>query len=181
MKLTCDICGGELQMNPAGTGASCTRCGMTYSVERLRKKLESGASIQTQHPETSAGEILYDVQTYEKVPDSQEEKIYDSPVYEQVPAQRTLRILRKPVVLHLFKAVVILDGSQTIPLGKGNTVLSIPVTPGEHTILVKIANGSGLSDVGPINFRVDQRDWEGQLYAVRGAWDFTWRLELWEV
>ncbi len=38
MKLTCDLCGGELEMNTAGQGAVCKYCGLTYSAERLKEK-----------------------------------------------------------------------------------------------------------------------------------------------
>ena len=38
MKISCDLCGGELQMEAGGQGARCTVCGMVYSLERLREK-----------------------------------------------------------------------------------------------------------------------------------------------
>ncbi|MBE6982048.1 MAG: hypothetical protein E7437_07010 [Ruminococcaceae bacterium] len=40
MKLTCDLCGGNLQVEAGGTGASCVSCGLTYSMERLREKMQ---------------------------------------------------------------------------------------------------------------------------------------------
>ncbi|MBQ3088375.1 MAG: hypothetical protein IJC36_01945 [Clostridia bacterium] len=45
MKLTCNICGAPLQMNPNNNGAFCTNCGMNYSVESLRNKLNAGANV----------------------------------------------------------------------------------------------------------------------------------------
>jgi len=39
MKLVCDICGGELEMEVGGKRAKCVNCGMTYSIERLKEKL----------------------------------------------------------------------------------------------------------------------------------------------
>ena len=39
MKLTCDLCGGTLQVNPGGQGATCSTCGLGYTMERLREKL----------------------------------------------------------------------------------------------------------------------------------------------
>lgn len=39
MKLTCDLCGGQLLMGGGGQSASCTVCGLLYSMERLREKL----------------------------------------------------------------------------------------------------------------------------------------------
>lgn len=39
MKLTCDLCGGPLQMNAGAQDASCKNCGLCYSLEMLRQKL----------------------------------------------------------------------------------------------------------------------------------------------
>lgn len=39
MKLTCDLCGGELQINSGGKSATCANCGLGYTMERLREKL----------------------------------------------------------------------------------------------------------------------------------------------
>lgn len=39
MKLTCDLCGGQLMVGSGGQSASCTVCGLLYSMERLREKL----------------------------------------------------------------------------------------------------------------------------------------------
>ena len=41
MKITCDLCGSALQMNMNGQGATCTSCGMIYSMEHLREKLKA--------------------------------------------------------------------------------------------------------------------------------------------
>lgn len=45
MKLTCDLCGGELQMNACGQGACCANCGLEYSKERLMEMLNSGTTV----------------------------------------------------------------------------------------------------------------------------------------
>lgn len=37
MKLTCDLCGGDLQMNPGG--AVCCNCGLEYGEDRIREKM----------------------------------------------------------------------------------------------------------------------------------------------
>ncbi len=39
MKLTCDLCGGQLMVGSGGQSASCTVCGLLYSMDRLREKL----------------------------------------------------------------------------------------------------------------------------------------------
>ena len=47
MKLTCDVCGGALQMNAGAQEATCKICGMCYSIEVLRSKLaQRGISVQ---------------------------------------------------------------------------------------------------------------------------------------
>ena len=43
-KLTCDLCGGTLEINKGGKGATCIECGLTYSMEHLREKLGIGTS-----------------------------------------------------------------------------------------------------------------------------------------
>jgi hypothetical protein len=42
MKLTCDLCGGALQMNAGAQDASCKNCGMCYPLEMLRERLKAG-------------------------------------------------------------------------------------------------------------------------------------------
>lgn len=44
MKLTCDLCGGPLQMNAGAQDASCKNCGLCYSLEILRQKLGFGGA-----------------------------------------------------------------------------------------------------------------------------------------
>lgn len=39
MKLSCDICGGALEITSGGQGASCTVCGLGFTMVRLREKL----------------------------------------------------------------------------------------------------------------------------------------------
>ena len=39
MKITCDLCGGMLQINSGGQGATCENCGIGYTMARLREKL----------------------------------------------------------------------------------------------------------------------------------------------
>lgn len=66
MKLGCDLCGGALQMNLGGQGATCTACGMGYTMERLREKL-SGQTVR-QDPPKPKDEIIYEVQDWAVVP-----------------------------------------------------------------------------------------------------------------
>lgn len=39
-KLCCDICGGTLVMQAGGETAICDSCGMQYSIERMREKVQ---------------------------------------------------------------------------------------------------------------------------------------------
>ena len=50
MKLTCELCGGALQMNLGGQGATCTTCGLTYPMERLREMLNGNTSVKPEPP-----------------------------------------------------------------------------------------------------------------------------------
>lgn len=47
--ITCDLCGGRLQIDAGGQSASCTECGMPHSIERVREKLS--ADVQGKTPE----------------------------------------------------------------------------------------------------------------------------------
>ena len=38
--LVCDVCGGNLQMDASGKTATCQFCGMQYSIERMREKIQ---------------------------------------------------------------------------------------------------------------------------------------------
>ncbi len=48
MKLTCDLCGGELQRKP--DGAVCANCGMEYDEERLREKIDEQKTVTPSEP-----------------------------------------------------------------------------------------------------------------------------------
>ena len=50
MKITCDLCGGSLQINMGGQGATCLSCGLTYPMERLREMLNGNASVKPEPP-----------------------------------------------------------------------------------------------------------------------------------
>lgn len=46
MKLTCDLCGGDLQMNADGQSAYCVYCGLEYPKERLTEMLNSSTPVK---------------------------------------------------------------------------------------------------------------------------------------
>ena len=45
MKLTCDLCGGELRTDLGVQGATCSVCGLVYPVERLREMLAGSEPV----------------------------------------------------------------------------------------------------------------------------------------
>lgn len=55
MKLSCELCGGLLRMEPGGGSALCTACGLGYSVERLRELL--GVRKAESEPEDPPGSL----------------------------------------------------------------------------------------------------------------------------
>lgn len=79
MKITCDLCGGALQINLGGQGATCTNCGLSYTMDRLREKLNGQNTPQDPpkpeppKPEPPKPEppkpvdIIYNIDTWEMV------------------------------------------------------------------------------------------------------------------
>ena len=178
MKLTCDICGGTLQMNSGGTGATCVNCGMTYSVDRLREKLGGPADIPdaTYTPMENSPEQM-----------PQEETIYDATNYgKNVSASgsaplRTLRITRKRSFI-LFKAAVFIDGQQCAVLEKSGQVIEIPVAPGLHRISFRVATANGITEADNAwTFHVSERDWYGVFYMQRSAFGASCKFDMHEI
>ena len=50
MKISCELCGGALQMNVGGQGATCAVCGLSYPMERLREMLAARTAVKTEAP-----------------------------------------------------------------------------------------------------------------------------------
>lgn len=76
MKITCDLCGGALQINMGGQGATCLSCGLTYPMERLREMLTGNTAVKPEPPKPEPptpvppkpdDEFIYDVTDWEKV------------------------------------------------------------------------------------------------------------------
>lgn len=72
MKLTCDLCGGTLQMNLDGNGAVCTNCGLTYPMERLREMLNRKTPVEDTPTEPKASPLRQE-------PDVPAQRGYDAP------------------------------------------------------------------------------------------------------
>lgn len=88
MKLTCDLCGGTLQMNLNGQGATCTNCGLTYPIERLREMLNNKAPDKTPVEDTPAEPKAAPPRQEQDVP---AQRGYDEPF--TVAAQETAKAL----------------------------------------------------------------------------------------
>ena len=48
MKLTCDLCGGELQVKPGGV--ACSNCGLEYGEYRIREKMAEQKPVPDPKP-----------------------------------------------------------------------------------------------------------------------------------
>lgn len=84
--LLCDVCSGQLVMNSGGQGATCSVCGITYSIDRLREKVQvqsyqSGVTVNvmTNAPKAETLEELQFLgKKYLKLCDwANAEKVYD--------------------------------------------------------------------------------------------------------
>ncbi len=84
--LLCDVCQSMLVMNTGGQSATCSNCGISYSVERLREKIQSQSiqpgvtvNVMTNQPlSETLEELQFLGKKYLKLCDwSNAEKIYD--------------------------------------------------------------------------------------------------------
>lgn len=79
MKLTCDVCDSPLEMNGGGRGATCTQCGLTYSLERLKEKMRDQSAVR------AAEEVVYDIPEEDIIYEvAEEDVVYDVDNYEVV-------------------------------------------------------------------------------------------------
>lgn len=164
MKLICDLCGGELQMSTDSQGATCASCGINYSLDSLRQKLNAQIQTPTQtNPAFSAC--------------SQSE-----PANAQ-PAIRELILYRKFDLQALLYAVaIIVDGEEVAVLGSKGGELSIPITPGDHEVyaIVKRENKKVEAVLDTANIHVSDHNFCGQFYVRRTAWNAYWQFDLYE-
>lgn len=159
MKLTCDVCGGELQMTSGGQTAVCVNCGITYSIERLREKLD----IQ---PADSTNVDDHNKKTHQCSNDS--------------TSTRYLRIRRK-VDLFVCKAAVIIDGQQCATLENLGKETVIPISQGTHRIFIRVASAAGITDMDELTFHVKDHDWYGEFWLHRGAFKASYKFDLQEL
>ena len=148
MKLTCDICNGELQMLSGGQSAACVNCGIKYPLERLREKMQGAAPSQSGSTEAA-------------------------------PVQSTVMknfIITRKVDLTLCSAAVIIDGNPVKLNGQGKTTV-IPISQGVHDVVLRVADGTGVKDIGQVTISVGNFDWEGKFWLHRGAFKAAYRFE----
>ena len=164
MKLTCDLCGGELQMNTDSQGAICTNCGMNYTLDSLRKKLNAQSKPPTQS--NTAFSSCSPTQ----------------PANVQ-PATQELILSRKfDLQAMLYVVTVVLDGEEVVQLGSKGGQVSIPITPGDHQIYAIVKRDGKKVDavLDTFDIHVGNHNWCGQFYIRRTAWNAYWQFEMWE-
>lgn len=148
MKLTCDLCGGALEMDASGQKASCVNCGMEYTKERLMEKLN----------ENKGGKASAEA------PDSK-------------PIMHNLFLKRKFNLSGcIAKVEVILDGKRCAILGSRGEAC-VPVSEGEHEIFVRVV-GPVITELQKQKFCVKDQDVYGLFYLRQTAFSGTWMFEL---
>lgn len=149
MKLSCDICGGALQMNPGGQKASCTQCGMEYFKERLMEKVNLTTPVVQTPPAEPTRPSMYNLYLKQKF------NLFST----------------YPVEAHVF-----LDGEQCAILGSKG-VVCIPVTEGVHEIVAFTKDTSGIPPMQPVKFEIRGGDVCALLYLRRTVTGVAWVFE----
>jgi len=172
MKLTCDICGGDLQMAAGGQGATCTVCGVTYDIGRLREKL--GAPAPQPTAQTPIQQVPQQAPVVQAPPQPQPTAV--------TPASDTIHYLhiKRIFSMHISKIVAVIDGTEAYNIKSFGKVSSIPLTPGEHTIVVAIADQK-ITELEPYNFTVTDCDWAAEVGLHRSAFSAKYELRIWEM
>lgn len=195
MKLLCDICGGQLQMNSTNDGATCVNCGMNYSVESLRNKLSgqqpAAAAVETAAPVAQV-EIpeelpIAQVESAEEgIPIAQvevceEETVQGESVFftQEAPAVRTLVLERKFDLQALrFVVSILVDDEEVATLGSKGGAVTVPVTQGSHEIKAVVWDGKKVHALlESVRIEVGEHDWYGLFYVRRTAWNAYWQMD----
>lgn len=192
MKLACDICGGELQMSGSNEGASCVCCGMNYSIESLRNKLNGQQNLQPcANVEKIAEPVVQADYAEEEIPFADVMACEADDVHTQgaarvakeAAAMRTLVVERKFDLQALaYAVVVVVDGEECAVLGSKGGSVSVPVSQGSHEVsaIVKYGNNKVEAVLEPFHIQVSEYDWHGLFYVRRTAWNAYWQMELME-
>ena len=163
MKLTCDLCGGELQMNADSQGATCVGCGMNYSLDSLRQKLNSQQKIPTQ---TNSAFSACD-QT--------------EPANAQ-PVTRELILSRKFDLQALtFTVTIVANGEEVAVLGSKGGEIRLPIAQGDHEIYAIVKRENKVEAVlDTCEIHVGDHNWCGHFYVRRTAWNAYWQFDMGE-
>lgn len=162
MKLTCDLCGNALQMNADRQGATCTGCGMNYTLESLRQTLKT-------QPQSSGepGCVFIDTPPVQ-------------PEFAQSCVQQELIINRKfDLQAMLYMIIIIVDGVEVAQLSPRGGEVNIPLSPGEHQVYAIVKRQNKVEQVmDTLTFTVDQHNWCALFHVRRTAWNAYWQLDL---
>ena len=112
MKLTCELCGGSLQVTSGGTGATCTTCGLNYPMSRLREMLGL-APVVKQEPVKEEPAVI---EVPKEEPVKEEPVVIETPNEEpataepvvpvQKPQIKTVKVVKKATVKPSVKPAV---------------------------------------------------------------------------
>lgn len=172
MKLLCDICGGQLQMCDNGKGATCTGCGINYSVENLRAKLNSQTATE------AAAKPISDTPAFAAQTDIPVTKV------ETTKIQRhSLLIERKTGIQDMafsrFNVLVQVDGQNVALLAYKSKSVSVPICQGDHEIRAMLMLGNKVTQVlEPVRIQIGAYDWCCVLHARRTAWSACMQMDL---
>ena len=151
-------------MNTDSQGATCANCGINYSLDSLRQKLNAQPQTPTQ------SDTAFSVCSQSESANTQ-------------PAIRELILHRKFDLQALLYAVtVIVDGEEVAVLGSKGGELSLPITQGDHQIyaIVKRENKKVEAVLDTANIHVGDHNFCGQFYVRRTAWNAYWQFDLYE-
>ena len=208
MKLLCDICGGTLQMYPNNNGACCTNCGMNYTLESLRNKLNSGSVpqppvspnaspapqnnvyVNQQNMGTNApfnGNLHQGANNsvQNNTPFTNAASTQPSAAQATQNSQnRALVVEMKPggIVAKAYGIIVTVDGVPQPMITQNTGALVIPVCQGEHIVSAEIKKGGKRTEfvIEPMRFCVTAHNWYGLFSFHRGAWTAGFKLDLLE-
>lgn len=164
MKLTCDLCGSVLQMNADSQGATCAGCGINYSLDSLRQKLNAQPQTLTQTNTAFS-------------PCDQTEPANSQPITRELILSRRfdLQAIR-------YVVTIVVDGEEVAVLGPKGGEISLPISQGDHQVyaIVKLENKKVDAVLNTFNIHVGDHNWCGQFYLRRTAWNAYWQFDMGE-
>jgi hypothetical protein len=204
MKLTCDLCGSDLQMNPGGQSATCVNCGLEYPKERLLEKLSAAsAGSHSQKPAepkpapvnnpavTPMSEPVVKPAVTPKAEPVAKPAV--TPKAEPVvkptthstkpvsppppPPMRKLFLKRKFSINALAAQVAIfVDGKQVALLNVGVTAC-VPISQARHVVQARIV-GLIKSELNPVYIDANDRDYCGEFFVRSHAFSAEFVFEV---